>query len=132
MEQRGHRPSGQAGSATLEFALVLPLVLIMALALLQVGLLVKDELVVEEAARAGAREASVTADDGVVRTAATRAAGTLDPRLLTIDVGRDGGVGDPVTVRVRYAAPISVPVVAWLFPSRVALSGDATMRQETG
>ena len=43
------------GSAAVEFALVLPLVLVMALALVQVGLLVRDRLLVESAARAGAR-----------------------------------------------------------------------------
>jgi Flp pilus assembly protein TadG len=45
---------GERASASVEFALVLPLVLIMGLALLQVGLLVKDQLVVEGTARAGA------------------------------------------------------------------------------
>ena len=42
------------GSAAVEFALVLPLVLVVALALVQVGLLVRDRLLVESAARAGA------------------------------------------------------------------------------
>ncbi|MGZ8646525.1 MAG: TadE/TadG family type IV pilus assembly protein [Actinomycetota bacterium] len=45
----------QAGSAVVEFALVLPLVLVVALSLVQVGLLVRDRLLVEAAARAGAR-----------------------------------------------------------------------------
>jgi TadE-like protein len=45
----------QVGSAAVEFALVLPLVLVMALALVQVGLLVRDRLLVESAARAGAQ-----------------------------------------------------------------------------
>jgi Flp pilus assembly protein TadG len=50
------RPSrSQAGSAAVEFALVLPLVLVVALALVQVGLLVRDRLLIEAAARAGAR-----------------------------------------------------------------------------
>jgi Flp pilus assembly protein TadG len=45
----------QTGTAAVEFALVLPLVLAMALALLQVGLLARDRLLIEAAARAGAR-----------------------------------------------------------------------------
>ena len=43
----------QTGSAVVEFALVLPLVLVVALALVQVGLLVRDRLLIEGAARAG-------------------------------------------------------------------------------
>ena len=66
---RRKRPR-ERGSAAVEFALVLPLVLILALALLQVGLLVKDGLVVQEAARAGARQAAVTADDASAKQAA--------------------------------------------------------------
>jgi len=44
----------QTGSAVVEFALVLPLVLIVALSLVQVGLLVRDRLLIEAAARGGA------------------------------------------------------------------------------
>jgi Flp pilus assembly protein TadG len=42
-------------TAAVEFTLVLPLLLVVSLALVQVGLLVRDRLLVEEAARAGAR-----------------------------------------------------------------------------
>jgi len=38
-----------------EFSLVLPLLLVLALGLIQVGLLARDRLLVEAAARAGAR-----------------------------------------------------------------------------
>ena len=43
------------GSAVVEFALVLPLLLVIALALVQVGLLARDRLLVEAASRAGAQ-----------------------------------------------------------------------------
>ena len=46
----------ERGTAAVEFALVLPLVLVVALALVQTGLLVRDRLLVEAAARAGARK----------------------------------------------------------------------------
>ena len=45
----------ERGTAAVEFALVLPLVLVVALALVQTGLFVRDRLLVEAAARAGAR-----------------------------------------------------------------------------
>ena len=120
------------GSAAVEFALVLPLVLIMALALVQVGLLVKDNLVVEESARAGARQAAVSTDDGAARQAALDAAVSLDPDRMDVTINRAGGSGSPVTVAVVYHAPISVPLVSWLFRSKVELSGKAIMRQEAG
>lgn len=118
------------GSAAVELALVLPLVLLFALALVQVGLLAKDALVVLQAAREGAREASVTIDDDRVRQAALRG-GSLSPERTEVLVERGGGVGEPVTVEVAYRAPMIVPFVEWLFPDEVAVTSRATMRQET-
>jgi len=121
----------ERGSAAVEFALVLPLVLVMALAIVQVGVLVKDQIVVEEAARAGAREAAVTVDDGEVRQAAIAAAAGLDESRILVTVAREGGAGSAVTVTVGYDAPVDVPLVTWLFSPSVAMNGTAVMRQET-
>jgi len=131
-----HRPrsrrTGDRASAAVEFALVLPLVLTMGLAMLQVGLLVKDRLVIEGSARAGARQGAVSADDSAVRQAAVDAAASLDPDLLEVSIEREGGGGTAVTVTVVYHAPVVVPVVDWLFPSVVDLAATVVMRQETG
>ena len=115
-----------------EFALVLPLVLVMSLAIVQVGLLVKDQVLVEEAARAGAREAAVTADDEQVRQAVASAAVGLDDTQLGVTIAREGGAGSAVTVTVNYQASVDIPLVTWLFPASVDLNGTAVMRQETG
>jgi Flp pilus assembly protein TadG len=120
------------GSAAVEFALVLPLVLTMALVLLQLALVAKDRLILQDAARAGAREAAVTTDDAAVRDAAVEAAASLQSELLTVSVARQGGVGTPATVTVGYHVTIDIPIVAWLLPSGVDMSVDATMRQEGG
>jgi hypothetical protein len=119
----------QRGSAALELALVLPLALVAALALVQVGLLGRDSAVVALAAREGSREAAVTTDDAAVREAALRS-GNLPEDRTAVDIEREGGVGHPVTVRVRYRAPVMVPFVEWLFPQEVELTARATMRQE--
>jgi Flp pilus assembly protein TadG len=122
----------ERGTATVEFALVLPLVLTITLALLQVGLLVRDRLLVESAARAGARVAAVQSDPGLVRTAVTDAASVLDEGSVTVDIARVGARGDPVTVSVGYSSAVRVPLVAWLFGDAVAMRADATDRQEFG
>jgi Flp pilus assembly protein TadG len=124
--------TGERASAAVEFALVLPLLLVMGLALLQVGLYVKDRLVLEGAARAGARHGAVSTDEAEVRQKAIDSAASLDPDLLDVTVRREGGTGDPVTVTIVYHAPIVVPLVEWLFPSVVDLTATAVMRQETG
>jgi Flp pilus assembly protein TadG len=115
-----------------EFALVLPLLLVVGLALVQVGLLAKDGLIVQEAARAGARQASVSADDQSVRGAAIDAAVGLDPSALDIGVARNGGAGSSVMVTVAYSATVTIPLVRWLFPGDIRFAAKATMRQESG
>jgi Flp pilus assembly protein TadG len=125
---RGRRLEG--GSAVVEFALVLPILLLVALALVQVGLLARDQLLVSEAARAGARAASVEVDDAAARDAAVAAAPGLDPARLTVEIERGAERGTPVTVTVDYEARMMVPIAGWLFPDTVSLAGEATMRRE--
>jgi hypothetical protein len=125
-----HAPVSRRGSATVELALVLPLALLAALALVQVGLLAKDSLAVTNAAREGAREAAVSTDEARVRETVLRAGG-LSPERTLVAVERLGGMGDPVTVTVRYRSPLVVPFVEWLFPHEATIESAATMRQET-
>jgi Flp pilus assembly protein TadG len=120
----------QTGSAVVEFALVLPLVLVVALSLVQVGLLVRDRLLIEAAARAGARTAAVDADEGAVRAAALAAAPELDPTHTGLEIARQGTQGDPVTVSVSYEEIVRVPLIGWLFGSSIRLDATATDRQE--
>src|SRR5436309_11926952 len=84
---------GSIGSATVEFALVLPLVLVVVLALVQVGLLVRDRLLVEAAARAAARAAAVQDDPDAITSAALAAAPGLDPARASVETTRVGERG---------------------------------------
>jgi len=123
MPRSGHR---SAGSATVEFALVLPLVLV------QVGLLVRDRLLVEAAARAAARAAAVQDDPAAITSAALAAAPGLDPARASVETTRVGERGSPVTVRFLYAESFRVPLVGWLVGSGVTLTAEAAARQEFG
>ena len=128
--RRTRSVGAERGTATVEFALVLPLLLVMCLALVQVGLLARDRLLVEAVARAGAREAALQADEAAIREAALAAGPGLEADAVTIGVTRSGSVGDPVTVEVGYAETIRVPFVDWLFGDTVTMSTSATDRQE--
>jgi Flp pilus assembly protein TadG len=138
MRTRPERRAGSSGrsrdrgSATVEFALVLPLVLLVVLGLVQVGLVVRDRLLVEAAARAGARAAAIQDDPSAIEQAAIDAAPGLDPARVRLDVTRSGSRGDPVSVHIVYDDPFRVPLVAWLLGSGVTLAADAGARQEFG
>jgi Flp pilus assembly protein TadG len=122
----------ERGTAVVEFALVLPLILVMALAVVQVGLLARDRLLVEAAARAGARTAAVDPNDDAARDTAVGSAPGLDGASMSVTVTRAGTRGDPVTVRIVYTDAIRVPLVSWLFGTSVSFDATAIDRQEFG
>ena len=124
--------TGQRGSATVEFSLVLPLLFVLALGLIQVGLLARDRLLVEAAARAGARAAAIQDDPAEVESAVRAAAPTLDAATTAVSIAREGARGAPVTVQVGYDDDVRVPLIGWLVGSAIHLSASATMRQEFG
>ena len=111
---------------------MLPLVLVVGLALVQTGLFVRDRLLLEAAARAGARAAAVGEDQTAIRAAALGAAPALDDGAVELTVARTGARGEPVTVSVRYAWVPRVPFVEWLFQGPIAVSTSTTARQEFG
>ena len=122
----GRRQEG--GQATVEVALLLPLVATMLLAVVQVGLVVRDQVLVVHAAREGARAAAVDPTPEAAREAAAAAA-RLDPSRLSVDLSGDTAPGGRLTVIVTYRSPTTVPLVGRLLGDRT-LTAEATMRVE--
>jgi hypothetical protein len=123
------RGRGDGGQAAVELALVLPLVALLALLLLQVGLVVRDQVLVVHAAREAAREAAVDDDLGVVKQVVEDTSG-LDGERLDVEVAGRSGPGSRVRATVRYTSRTDVPLVGRLVGD-VHLSGTAAMRVET-
>jgi hypothetical protein len=125
---RGQRGSLDRGQAAVELALALPLVLLVLLLVVQVGLVVRDQLLVVHAAREAARAAAVGAPDDQVRVAADHA-GPLDVARLRVVVERHGAAGTDVDVVVTYRCVTDVPLVGPLVPD-LDLRAEVVMRQE--
>jgi Flp pilus assembly protein TadG len=122
------RGTGDEGQAAVELALVLPLVAILLLGLVQVGLVVRDQILVLHAAREAAREAAVDAGADVPARAAA-ASSTLDAGRLTVESSGRGAPGSRVRIHVSYRAPTDVPLVGGAIPD-ITLEASATMRVE--
>jgi len=120
------------GSAVVELALLLPILFLVLLAAVQVGLLARDQLLLVQASRAGAREAAVTLDEAGIRETALGSAPGLDPARFELGIVREGSQGSVVTVAVGYQAVVAAPLAGWLLPARVELTSTASMRQEVG
>lgn len=122
------RRQAERAQSTVELALLLPVVVLLLLAVLQVGLLGRDALLVAHASREAARAAAVEADPGAARRAAIASSGLRADRVNVQVSGRDGP-GSRVRVLVSYRAPTSVPIVGRLLGDRLMRSA-VTMRVE--
>lgn len=121
------------GQALVEFALVLPILLLILLGLINVGILVETKLVLTNAAWEGARAGAVpsqpdTSDDEI-RAAVAQATKTLDQSLLGVNISPQHNEpprnlpypeprGSPLTVtlsyplRLSFGFSITIPVTA--------------------
>lgn len=116
------------GQASVELALILPLVVLLLLVLVEVGLVVRDQVLVTHAAREAARAAAVE-DGRSVAEEAAKGAGPLDPDRLEVHVSGRGGPGSKVTVEIVYPRPTRVPLIGQLV-GRIGLKASASMRVE--
>lgn len=123
MSRRGDR-----GQTAVEFALLLPVLALFALLIVQVGLVVRTQVLVTHAAREAVREAAVDDDPNAPRTAALAGA-PLDADRLTVTVGPRGDTGSRVRVDLSYVVTTDVPLVGPLVAD-LTLHADATMRVE--
>lgn len=108
------------GQATVELALATPVLCLLLLGVVQLAVVVRDQLAVIEAARVGARAASVAADPAA-------AAG----RVVAIDEAQVSTATDGqfVTVTVTAISSTDVPLIGALLPD-VEVTGRATMLLE--
>ncbi|HET7572262.1 MAG TPA: TadE/TadG family type IV pilus assembly protein [Gaiellaceae bacterium] len=107
----------ERGQAAVEFALVAPILIVLLLAIVQMGITFNNYLTVTDAARAGARKAVVARFSGIsvadIRAAVQDAAGGLDPAKLGVTIADPSDptfttAGSTLTVTVTYPYSINV------------------------
>ena len=115
---RGQPTCSDRGQATVELALVLPVLVLFLLALVQTALVARDAVLVQDAARAAVREASV--DAGAVGCVTRRGARSVASRSRCT-----GPAASAIRWRCacRYREHTDLPLVGPLFPD-VTLTGE--------
>ena len=121
---------GDQGQSTVEFALVLPLVVLVVLFIVQAGLVVRDQLLVSHAAREAARAASVSDSDrlGAARMAARQAGNLAAERVSATTTMVDGDAS--VRVLISYRSVTGIPIIGSLVPD-IDLESTVVMRVES-
>lgn len=126
------RLTGSAANAMIEFALVLPILLLVLFGITEFGRAIAVVQVLNTAAREGARIAAVTAPDQnavTTRVNDVLAAASVTPSAILLE----GPVGSPEsTVRVTVRSDFTVlsGTVLGTFAGTITLQGVSVMRYE--
>ncbi len=119
---RRHKPARAQGQELVEFALVVPVLLLVVFGVLDLGRLYHAAITITNAAREGARFATMPPGDDEGTEAATQAEAQnsridlTDPLISEIEIACPEGCepGKPVRVTVTYQFKLAL---AWVFPS---------------
>ncbi|MDI3317463.1 MAG: TadE/TadG family type IV pilus assembly protein [Bacillota bacterium] len=120
---------GERGQATVEFTLVLALLVVLLVAIVDFGAVLNAQLVVAEAARTGGRRAAIDggASPGAYQVVREQLeAGGLDPARARIEIWpRHATYGTLVHVRVETERQLHHPL------TRIAGRGSLPLKSET-
>ena len=121
----------QKGASAVEFAILLPIIVMLAFGIFEFGIAFNNYISITHAAREGARLAAVNMDEELgleeFENRVRNSAPTVAIESITLD-GEDGNIGDSVSVTVTgEVLNINIPLVGnW----PVQLNSTATLRLE--
>jgi Flp pilus assembly protein TadG len=124
------------GQGLVEFALILPLLLLLLFGIVELGRVMGAGLMANHSARDGARYGSVGASDSeIISRIQTKTASTLydaeDPSKLSISIVRSGPTrGGDIKVTVSYPVTLYIPLVSNITGNPVVVQGTSVMRVE--
>ena len=128
----------EGGQSLVEFALVVPIFLLVLFAIVDFGMAFHAWITVTNSAREGARLGSVRATSGEIEQRVRDTTDTLDQADLSVAVtNAEGQPGESVGVDVSYSYSLMTPLADLLnlvsggtIPSTLTLSSMADMRLE--
>ena len=125
-----NRLRGERGATAVEFAFILPLLIVLVLGIAEFGRAFQVSGTLSAAAREGVRVMALQNDPAAARTAVRNAAPSLNPAVtnaqITITPASCPTGATSTTVRVTVTYPM--PFLTGFFGSGVTLSGTGVMR----
>lgn len=126
---------GQKGQALVEFALILPIIILIFFGILESGRIFHSYIVITYAAREGARAGAVGKPDDVIeetiRGAAPLPQAETNLNITKLEPAKSARApGLPLTVEVSYDMELFTPVFSDFLPNPVTLKSQVTMRLE--
>lgn len=121
------------GQALVEFALILPILLILIMGIVQFGLVLNAYITIENASREGARRGIVGSSDTEIKNLIIATSPNLEERNITVNITPNVGSrksGDTLKVEIVYNYNLSVPIISNIFNKVVTLKSQTSMRIE--
>lgn len=119
------------GQTLVEFAIILPVLLLLVVGMMEFGLVINQYMVVAEAAREGARSAALGGTDANVISTSKNAASQIDKGELEVSITPPVRTrGSSVTVTVTNPVNTITSLMKPFFPSGFKVNGSAVMRVE--
>lgn len=119
-------PGSEDGAAAVEFALVLPVLLLLILGLIEFSLIFNTQISLTNAAREGARVMAIQNNPALARTAAINAAVSVNPAVTGGNIAitpANCAAGGTVTVTINYNADL----ITGVFGNTLGLTGRGVM-----
>ena len=116
------------GQATLEFALLLPALMLIVMFSVQVFLLTRDQMMLLHAARVASRAVAISNDPSLAQSVVVGST-QLDPHHLTVSVLGDAQPGEEVTLRLEYRSQVAFALFR-LMVDEVVIEEELVMRAE--
>lgn len=121
------------GQALVEFALVLPILLLIIVAVIEFSILMSSYLIVQSSARDAARQLAVGNQDALVFQSIRDNTVGIDTDALNFSATPAHGVrkrGDAIIVTVTYTHRVLTPLLSMVLGNSLNWSMQATMRYE--
>ncbi len=124
------RLRGERGASAVEFALVLPLLVLLVLGIVEFGRGFQVSGTLSAAAREGVRVMALQNNPAAARAAVRSAASSLDPAITNAQITITPATCPPGagTTTVRLTIDYDLPLMTGLFGATFDLSGTGVMR----
>ena len=121
------------GQSLVEFAILLPILLLLLMGILEFGIMLNSYLTIHNATREGARLGIVAGSDIEIRQRIINSSPNLDPQSLVVNITPLEGSrksGDTLKVEIIYNYQVTVPIISNIINKIVVLKAQTSMRIE--
>ena len=123
----------EKGQSLIEFAIILPLLLLILMGILEFGIMLNSYLSINNSAREGARLGIVNGSNLEIEQLITNISPNLNTENLTVNItplDANRKSGDTLSVEVIYNYQVTIPIISNILNDVVVLKAQTSMRIE--